>query len=169
MPARVDYSGSDMLRMQRDAQMRVQQMRDRARAAAGGGEAEPELNRNWSSATGRRRQFPTQPLRPPSNTSPPVQSHAPAQEEPPPPESVAPPHEHIHSETPPVNYAQHTEENTSHRQPPQSENTDGTILGDVMGALGMEDDTLLIIGLLLILLNQKADTTLLLALAYLLI
>jgi hypothetical protein len=45
----------------------------------------------------------------------------------------------------------------------------GTLLGDIMGSLGLDEDYLLIIGLILILVNQRADTTLILALAYLLI
>ena len=44
-----------------------------------------------------------------------------------------------------------------------------TMLDDLIGSLGTDQDTLLIIGLLLILINQKADTTLILALAYLLL
>lgn len=52
-------------------------------------------------------------------------------------------------------------------EPPVKKPT--TIIEDVMGALGLDEDYLLIIGLLLILINQRADTTLILALAYLLI
>ena len=44
-----------------------------------------------------------------------------------------------------------------------------TILEDLVGAFGADQDTLLIIGLILILINQKADATLILALAYLLL
>ena len=44
-----------------------------------------------------------------------------------------------------------------------------TMLDDLIGSLGTDQDTLLIIGLLLILINQKVDTTLILALAYLLL
>lgn len=46
---------------------------------------------------------------------------------------------------------------------------DGTIVGDILDALNLDEDVLLILGLILILLNQRADTTLILALAYLLI
>lgn len=46
---------------------------------------------------------------------------------------------------------------------------DGTIVGDILDALHLDEDVLLILGLILILLNQRADTTLILALAYLLI
>ena len=159
-----------MLRMQRDAEMRVHQMRNRARSVTmTDSEIAPELNRNWSTATGRSRQLPSQPIRPPGRQFPrgmPVQDVMPANEN--------PPAEQVESPEPPqqVNQGNHGRARQNRREqnasppPPQG---DGTILGDVMGALGMEDDTLLIIGLLLILLNQKADTTLLLALAYLLI
>lgn len=44
-----------------------------------------------------------------------------------------------------------------------------TIIEDVMGVLNLDEDYLLIVGMLLILINQRADTTLILALAYLLI
>jgi len=127
-------------------------MRSRARSAAmQQDEPAPQtpLNRNWSSATGRSRQLPSQPLRGfgPQNARPNRESDS----APPP----APPQIPPNIPLPPP--------------PAPTPTGDGTILGDVMGALGLEEDTLLIIGLLLILVNQKADTTLLLALAYLLI
>ena len=53
--------------------------------------------------------------------------------------------------------------------PPEEAQKRTTIIEDVMGALSLDEDYLLIIGLLLILINQRADTTLILALAYLLI
>ena len=170
LPPRADYSSSDMLRMQRDAEMRVHQMRNRARTVAmmDGGEPAPALNRNWSTATGRSRQLPSQPIRPhrgrhfPRGT--PVQETPPAQENNPPPD--LPPDSQAHQHTRAQNESARQNRRAQNPAAPQG---DGTIIGDVMGALGMEEDTLLIIGLLLILINQKADTTLLLALAYLLI
>ena len=147
MPAQNEY---DMLMMQQNAQRRVREMRNRARSAAMAQDElapPPPLNRNWSSATGRSRRFPSQPLRPSAPSAAPrperETAHVPPPPPPPTPEQSAP--------------------------PPNAKTSDGTVLGDVMGALGLEEDTLLIIGLLLILINQKADTTLLLALAYLLI
>jgi hypothetical protein len=44
-----------------------------------------------------------------------------------------------------------------------------TVLEELMRALELDEDYLLILGLMLILVNQRADTTIILALAYLLI
>jgi len=178
MPPR-DYTGSDMLRMQRDAEMRVQQMRNRARTVAMIDENEPALNRNWSSSTGRSRQLPSQPIRPQERVQPlrgdsgGAEYHHPPTPEPP-PELPELPFEdqvqhHTHDHHSQNENAHHNRNSRRGRTQTADHPDDGTIIGDVMGALGMEEDTLLIIGLLLILVNQKADTTLLLALAYLLI
>lgn len=63
----------------------------------------------------------------------------------------------------PENAAESTAEN------PDAEAEKSTILEDIISSIGVNDDTILIIGLLMLLINQKADTTLILALAYLLI
>ena len=175
MPPRIDYSNGDMLRMQRDAEMRVQQMRNRARSVAMMESDDSALNRNWSSATGRSRQLPSQPLRsgPGGRQFPRGAPHA-ADAPPAAPEPAAPPEvpqaqDSQSPQSPQSRRNAHSRQNRREQPPSPPPPNDGTIIGDVMGALGMEDDTLLIIGLLLILINQKADTTLLLALAYLLI
>ena len=46
---------------------------------------------------------------------------------------------------------------------------DTTLLQDILGGVGLDDDRILILGLILILINDKADTTLILALLYLLL
>lgn len=69
-------------------------------------------------------------------------------------------------EPPPEPPVQHNEDThmLQKKEQPQS-----TVVGDIMDALGIDEDYLLIIGLILILINQRADTTLILALAYLLV
>jgi len=53
-------------------------------------------------------------------------------------------------------------------QAPQKK-SDTTLLQDILNAIGLDDDRVLILGLILILINSKADTTLILALCYLLL
>ena len=156
MPPERYYTAGEMLRMQRDAEIRVRDMREYARSIAQEGGIPPMPdNRNWSTQTGRARQLPSQPLRPPPpRQEAPIPAPAPAPPPPPPPLPVQEPE-------------QETEVRAEPPAPPRQ--STGTILGDVMSALGLGEDTLLIIGLILILINQKADTTLILALAYLLI
>jgi len=135
-----EYSEAEMARMQRDAEERVREMQNRARAAVeqanGGNNGTQPRNRNWNTSSGARR---TQQRRGGQRTEAPPP--APPEASPPPPEPAAPP----------------------------AQNPRTTIVEDVMGALSMDEDYLLIIGLLLILINQRADTTLILALVYLLI
>lgn len=147
------YSGADMMRMQRDAEDRVREMQERARQTAQESEGDiPPMpsfvnpNRNWSpNPNGRRGQN-----RPQNRNNQPRQQSSPVPEPPPqeearhsiPEEPIAPP-------------------------PPPAPNAT-TLVEDIVGRLGLESDTLLIIGLILILINQKADTTIILALVYLL-
>ena len=163
MPMR-DYSGGEMMRMQREAEQRVIEMRNRARSATTHG-FENAGNSGWSSATGRSRQLPSQPLRPSVQETPTANEVMPQKENTLTHEAASSKHEDA---------AEEMQEQTEGDAEKSGEAKLGgeesqTILGDVMGALGVGDDTLLIIGLLLILVNQRADTTLLLALAYLLI
>jgi hypothetical protein len=154
-----------MLRMQRDAELRVREMRNRARSVAQeGGLPLPPDNRNWSTATGQGRQLPSQPLRPAQN--PPRRRH-PAPEPPQAPQGQpqAPPDERFREAALPKEASLSQEASLPYEAPKPA----GTLLGDLLGATGIGEDTLLIIGLILILMNQKADTTLLLALGYLLL
>lgn len=50
-----------------------------------------------------------------------------------------------------------------------SEEKKTTLLQDILNGVGLDDDRILILGLILILVNDKADTTLILALLYLLL
>lgn len=141
-----EYSEAEMMRMQRDAEDRVREMQARARATVeSDGTNAPPRNRNWNSNTGRRRQNGARPQADPRfSTWKGAEPSAQAEPEP---------------ETP------HKQEREA---PPESGNPT-TIIEDIMKALNLDEDYLLIIGLLLILVNQRADTTLILALAYLLI
>lgn len=149
------YSEADMMRMQRDAEARVREMQERARVTAQhteeGGPPMPPFatgNRNWSTGTNRNRQ--NRPQRNGGGGSSnnrqgqaaPPRAEPQAEENPPPSQQGAP------------------------SAPEEAGNS--TILDDIVSSLGLESDTLLIIGLILILVNQKADTTLILALVYLL-
>jgi hypothetical protein len=160
------YSEADMMRMQRDAEQRVREMRNRSRQTAqnGGGSsfmpAFANPNRNWNTGPGQQRgrnHFRVNPQPPPA---------APNIE--PGPEPT--PSEPEVAQTVDNTYAE--PENTQANAPfeaASAEKQGTTIIEDIVGSLGIESDTLLIIGLILILINQKADTTLILALAYLLI
>lgn len=136
-----NYSDADMIRMQREAEERVREMHSRARDAA-----PPE--QEVPAASSGRRQGRGWASNPNYNRSRSGQRHRPPEPEPsrpPPPPEPEP-------------------EPAAETAPPPT-----TIIGDIMAALNMDEDYLLIIGLLLILINQRADTTLILALAYLLI
>jgi hypothetical protein len=148
------YSEADMMRMQRDAEERVRDMQRRARQTAGAPEGDtPPMpnfvspNRNWNPnphGRGHQQQGRGNASRPQGENHPPPEHRQPPP--PPPPGFTEPP---IQLPPPP---------------PPKA----STLVEDMVGRLGLEADTLLIIGLLLILINQKADTTVILALVYLL-
>lgn len=150
------YSEGDMLRMQHEAELRVREMQQRARRTLADSnkhvDSESDVdnrpqNRNWDTSpnvNSSSRQRNNSPHRRPHN---------------PPPEIKTEPVEEIVEE-------QQFEQPVEAIAPPKKS---GTIVGDIMGALNLDEDYLLIIGLLLILINQRADTTLILALVYLLI
>lgn len=148
-----EYTDAEMLRMQRDAEERVREMQARARATVESdntnGNVNPR-NRNWNSNPGRRRQ----------NSNNNNGNNTRHRQDP----DFTPPIPPVEPEVPPEPSAQEP----VHEAPAEA-GKPTTIIEDVMGALGLDEDYLLIIGLLLILLNQRADTTLILALAYLLI
>ncbi|MCL2055670.1 MAG: hypothetical protein FWH02_00440 [Oscillospiraceae bacterium] len=152
------------------ARERVREMRRRALLAAqdmeGGAIPMPafaNLNRNWNpNPNGRQVQTPPQNREEPRAPAPQPQPEAAPMPEPP----VIP----VMDSAPPLP----PDENTANPQPqaeqpgPREPQTGTTLVEDVVGRLGLDSDTLLIIGLILILVNQKADNTLILALAYLL-
>lgn len=152
---RREYSEADMLRMQRDAEERVRDMQNRARIAVeeannsnfGNNGSMASRNRNWNTGSGMRRTTQRRGQRPETSPSE--------------PETEGMPEEPGSQEFPPEQES----------PPPHSEEAQKrtTMVEDIMGALNMDEDYLLVIGLLLILINQRADTTLILALAYLLI
>ena len=151
-----------------DAMARIREMQDRARQ---GGAANPF--RNWSTDPNIRRSRPHTPTR---------------QEEPPP----APPHEPTPQQEQPQpapnsnrqagqNHQRHRRQAPSdqpqplHASVPRQDQEqaapeapkDTTLLQDILGGVGLDDDRILILGLILILINSKADATLILALLYL--
>lgn len=157
MAPRQNYSENEMRRMQHDAVARVQEMQSRARMTVDqGGEVSyvPPQGyngrnfRNWS--TNPNIQHPKR--RPQTRQQ---------QQAPPPPPPQPEPEEHPETAAPPP-----PEPPVAETSPPEGTTT---LIQDILGAIGLDDDRLLVIGLLFILINAKADTTLILALIYLLI
>lgn len=141
---RKEYTEAELMRMQRDAEDRVREMHNRARQTIEQEPVPPPRNRNWNSNPNMRRPGGR---RTQSGPRPEPQ-----------PEPIA--------QEPPI---QEQEAEPQSASPPEAQPQKTTIVEDVMRALNLDEDYLLIIGLLLILVNQRADTTLILALAYLLI
>jgi len=155
--------------MQQDAVSRVREMQSRANLAAQEtppgrfvpppGYISPNY-RNWSTnpsiqrRNGRRQQQTSAPTPAAQNPPPPPQNPPPPPQNPAPPPNPDPPAQKAAPVLPPEEAA-------------NGEST--TLIQDILGAIGLDDDRLLIIGLLFILINAKADTTLILALIYLLI
>lgn len=159
---RRDYSEADMIRMQRDAEERVRDMQSRAKITVEqdnlGVQGNMSRNRNWSTGYNQRRQ---------NNSRRPTFAQGPQSHGTPAPEA---PRQEAHRQEPPFPHAE--PESAPENNIPKEESTEKkttTVVEDIMGALKLDEDYLLIIGLILILLNQRADTTLILALAYLLI
>lgn len=144
--------------MQRDAETRVRDMNNRNRQVAQNNEV-PLPQGGWSSNPGMYR---PRSRRSSQGTQQTGQGQQRRREAPGPPPQSPPPPPPPQEETPPVPGP----EPAAPEAPPKK---DGTIIGDIMNALSLDEDYLLIIGLMLILINQRADTTLILALAYLLI
>lgn len=144
---RRQYNEGEMRQMQREAEMRVREMQKRAEQTLARAQQDlpntsesPEPH-GWHSDPG----------------TPPTQD---ARQQPNPTKPESSPQEPLHTPK------------QAPAAPPQGETPakkSGTIVGDIMDALGLDEDYLLIIGLILILINQRADTTLILALVYLLI
>ena len=134
------YSEADMLRMQRNAEERVREMQLQARQRA-------QADNNSTADS---------PL-PKADASPSAQAFSAP--------SFAQGAVDANAKVGAANFGAATF-STGASSPPHAGTT---ILDDLIGSLGTDQDTLLIIGLLLILINQKADTTLILALAYLLL
>ena len=163
------YNEGEMLQMQRDAEARVLEMQQRSRRTLEGEAQAPQQNppqqqnRNWNSNPGttRRMRWPGPPGYQPFGGQPQQRQNTRREEPAPQPAPESNPEPRREAEPP-------REEPTAPAPDPPKK-SDGTIVGDIMDALGLDEDYLLIIGLLLILINQRADTTLILALAYLLI
>lgn len=155
------YNERDLLRMQREAEARVREMQARARRTVeeggpDGASAPRGQNRNWVSTPNYYRQ--RMGARPTAGRG--QRRPSPPRQAPPDPDRETSPRQS------PPEPDRRAEESAA---PPAQPQKSGTIVGDIMDALGLDEDYLLIIGLMLILINQRADTTLILALAYLLI
>ena len=144
MPPRRGYSytDSELARMQQDAIARAREMHSRAHRADG--EAPPPVppprnTRGWNTSPGAQRRTQQRQGSP--------RGQRPGQEHVPPPQP----------------------EYTPEPEPAAAPAGNTTVIEDLMGKLGLDEDRLLIIGLLFILINAKADVTIILALIYLLL
>jgi len=182
--ARQGYTSGNLGRIQQEAVTRMRQMQDKAHQSSGLGGA---TFRNWSTNPNFRRgeqppyqQQPQQPLRQPP-PEPPIYTPPPPQ---PPPLNPAtehftpPPEQHSARQANPARAGSNTGQpqpppprpnNQAEAKPPPEKPKDTTLLQDILGGVGLDDDRILILGLILILINDKADTTLILALLYLLL
>lgn len=151
---------TDLGRMQ-EAMARMMEMQQRA----GTGSASPESS-GWSTDPNVPRQNRTPRRHQPEPSSPPPFSPRPQPPSspgrgrphgPPPPPPQGTPHSSRRQQSPPPP-----------PPPPPKEKSDTTLLQDILNGIGLDDDRVLILGLILILINAKADTTLILALCYLL-
>jgi hypothetical protein len=159
---RREYSDAEIQRMQREAEDRVREMQERTKqAAARENGAPPQTgNRNWNHWSGARRVS----YRTPGQQQ---EQHRNAQEQHRAGQQARPqqqPHQQQH-QPPPHHPHPHQQQRGAPRMPQQRP----TVLEELMRALELDEDYLLILGLMLILINQRADTTIILALAYLLI
>lgn len=180
---RRQYNEAEMMQMQREAEARVRDMQQQARQTVEQANAETDAapsartNRNWSSHTGMSRQRPMRWPGPGMNRMPSSRTNrrntSSRQTR---TEDRDNPDEHDNRQHPDTEPSEQRRNDTPPHPPAPPETPaerpapkkDGTIIGDIMGALNIDEDYLLIVGLILILINQRADTTLILALAYLL-
>ena len=176
--ARQSYAGSGIGAAQQDAVARIREMQDRARQ--NGVPANPAF-RNWSTNPNMRRRTSAhhrQEEAYPPPPAPPIDDPPPQQPEPP----VAPPnanrqvgqgqnYQRRRRQAPPhAHQADYTSPPRQESGPAAQEKPkDTTLLQDILGGIGLDDDRVLILGLVLILINSKADATLILALLYLLL
>jgi hypothetical protein len=155
---RREYSDAEIQRMQREAEDRLREMQERTRQAAAreNGAAPPPQtgNRNWSHWNGARRVSYRSPNQQQEQHRAHQQEQQRAQQQ-----QQEQPHQHQH----------HQRQHPQHRQAHQSPGPRPTVIEEILRALELDEDYLLILGLLMILINQRADTTIILALAYLLI
>jgi len=175
--SQASYAGSDLDRMRQGAMARVREMQDRARQSTD--TANSGLH-NWSTDPNIRRRNPASHRQEEPDYAPPPPPAPPPPEPEPEPEQRQPPPNRQQPG------AQQRPRGSSFfgRQaaPPRSDHSgapsarqqaekpkDTTLLQDVLGNVGLDDDRILILGLILILINDKADTTLILALLYLLL
>lgn len=158
MPETRSYTSAELNRMQQEAMARMMEMRQEP-ASGSGWSTNPNMPRQDRAP---RQQPPAPPAAPPrqgpggSNGQPQAQ-----------PQNRRRPGETSRSRSPGRGPANHR---PSPPPPPREEKKgDTTLLQDILGAVGLDDDRVLILGLILILVNAKADTTLILALCYLLL
>jgi len=176
--ARQSYTSSDLGSAQQDAVFRIREMQSRARQS--GGSPNPAF-RNWSTNPNIRRQASApgrqEETRPPP--PPPINTPQPEPESQQHRQTGAPPggnrragqsqnNQRARRQTPPsAHRADHTSAPQQESNPADQKDT--TLLQDILSGVGLDDDRVLILGLVLILINSKADATLILALLYLLL
>lgn len=153
---------SDIGRLQQEAMARMMEMQQQA-SSRGGWSTDPNVPRQ-NRAPRREQPEPSPPPPPPRPQTPPPpnnrQQQAGNRNQP-----------HNQRRTPGGHSPQQRRQQRPVQQPEpeQKQKTDTTLLQDILGAVGLDDDRVLILGLILILINSKADTTLILALCYLLL
>jgi hypothetical protein len=160
---RREYSDAEIQRMQHEAEDRLREMQERTRQAAArenGAAPQPQAgNRNWSHWNGARRVS----YRSPNQQQ--EQQRAHQQEQHRTQQQQQRTQQQQQEQPQPRQHHQHPQ----HRPAQQSPGPRPTVIEEILRALELDEDYLLILGLLMILINQRADTTIILALAYLLI
>jgi hypothetical protein len=155
-----EYSDAEIQRMQRDAEDRVREMQERTKQASARENGAPPQggNRNWNHWSGARHVSFRTPGQQQEQHRAQQQEHRAAQQG----QAQAQAHAQQHA------HQQHAHPHQQHRAAQRMVQRP-TVLEELMRALELDEDYLLILGLMLILINQRADTTIILALAYLLI
>lgn len=180
------YNDADMLRLQQEAEDRVLEMHQRAKRtmenanasiAASRGGTQQQGNRNWNPGpnTQRRNRNPSSSSQGSANQNHPEQTSG----RPEPAQNSSRQNPGHPDHTPSGQSQSHKPESNVHTNqdsggpdrpstPPGQKPKEKTLIQGILDGIGIDDDRLTIIGLILILLNQKADYTLILALGYLL-
>jgi hypothetical protein len=165
---RREYSDAEIQRMQQEAEDRVREMQERTKQAAAresGAPRQPQAgNRNWNHWSGARRVSYRSPNQQQEQhrAHQQEQEHARARQQ-----EQEHPHQQQHQHS--QHQHQHPQQRPEHRGIPRAPGQRPTVLEELMRALELDEDYMLILGLIMILINPRADTTIILALAYLLI
>lgn len=159
-PINTNYSENDIMRMQQDAMRRVQEMQRRARINLNDtipAPAQPGRTNGQTQNHGGNN--------PPQNQS----THQPRPQQTQQTQQTQQPQ----NQSPGHSHTQPSPGNNEHSSSPLGNLTDlpkkaGSLLSGVFDALGLNSEQLLILAVLFVLINEKADKTVILALCYLL-